>query len=134
MIAPDTSVLVASFATWHEGHAAALRALSRGVRLIAHAAVETYSVLTRLPPPHRVSAAVAQAYLANLASGDYLMLAAHSHPGMICQLAEHNITGGAAYDALIGSTATAAGAVLLTRDRRALPTYEKLNVQFELVI
>lgn len=55
MIAPDTSVLVAGFATWHEGHEAAVRALNRGVHLIAHAAVETYSVLTRLPPPHRIA-------------------------------------------------------------------------------
>jgi predicted nucleic acid-binding protein len=49
----DTSVVVAAFASWHEHHAAARRALDGGLRLIEHCALETYSVLTRLPPPHR---------------------------------------------------------------------------------
>lgn len=102
MIAPDTSVLVAGFATWHEGHEAAVRALNRGVHLIAHAAVETYSVLTRLPPPHRIAPVAVHAYLAD-------------------------------YDALVGFTAKAAGAKLLTRDLRAVETYERLRVEVELV-
>nr|WP_234812102.1 hypothetical protein [Mycolicibacter longobardus] len=52
---------------------------------------------------------------------------------MINYLAEHNITGGATYDALVGSTATAAGATLLTRDRRAVRIYDLLQVEYELV-
>jgi predicted nucleic acid-binding protein len=131
VIAPDTSVLVAGFATWHEGHESAVRALNRGVRLIAHAAVETYSVLTRLPPPHRVPAAAVQAYLAEVTSRDYLTLDARSHRRLIDHLAEHNVTGSATYDALVGLTAQAAGATLLTRDLRAVATYERLRVKFE---
>ena len=50
MITADTSVLVAGFASWHESHAAAREAL-RCARVVAHSLVETYSVLTRLPPP-----------------------------------------------------------------------------------
>ena len=42
---------------------------------------------------------------------------------LIGYLAAQNVTGGAAYDALVGSTAKAAGATLLTRDRRAVKTY-----------
>lgn len=64
MIAADTSVVVAAFASWHEGHEAALRALRRGVRLPAQVLVESYSVLTRLPPPHRAAAAVVESFLA----------------------------------------------------------------------
>ncbi|ETW21926.1 type II toxin-antitoxin system VapC family toxin [Mycobacterium gastri] len=133
MIAPDTSVLVAGFATWHEGHESAVRALNRGVQLIAHAAVETYSVLTRLPPPHRVAPDAVHAYLTGVTSSDYLTLDAGSHRGLIDRLAELGVTGGGSYDALVGITAKAAGATLLTRDVRAVTTYERLQVQFELV-
>lgn len=133
MIAPDTSVLVAGFATWHEGHESAVRALGRGVRLIAHTAVETYSVLTRLPPPHRVAPVAVQAYLTDIASSDYLTLDAREYRGLIDRLAEHDVTGGATYDAVVGFTAKAAGATLLTRDVRAVKTYERLRVDVELV-
>lgn len=133
MIAPDTSILVAGFATWHEAHESAARALNRGVHLVAHTAVETYSVLTRLPPPHRVAAAAVQAYLSDVTSADYLALDAQPYRELINDLAINNVTGGAAYDALVGSTAKAAGATLLTRDHRAIRTYELLNVEYELV-
>ena len=132
MIAPDTSVLIAGFATWHEGPQSAVRALNRGVHLIAHAALETYSVLTRLPPPHRVAPSAAHAYLTQLTAGDYLTLDANSHRDLLNHLAEHAVSGGATYDALVGFTAKAAGAKLLTRDLRAVGTYEKLQVEFEL--
>lgn len=132
-MAPDTSVLVAGFATWHDGHVPAVRALNRGVRLIAHTVVETYSVLTRLPPPHRVAPAVVRTYLASVSSADYLTLESRAHRELIDNLALHGISGGATYDALVASTADAAGATLLTRDRRAIRTYELLEVGYELV-
>jgi predicted nucleic acid-binding protein len=134
VIAPDTSILIAGFATWHEGHESAIRVLSRGVQLIAHTAVETYSVLTRLPPPHRVAPLAVHAYLADLTSSDYLTLDANSHRGLLDHLAEHAVGGGATYDALVGFTAKAAGATLLTRDLRAVRTYEQLHVEFELTM
>jgi len=43
--------VVAGFASWHEGHRSAAAALARKPRVPAHVLVETYSVLTRLPPP-----------------------------------------------------------------------------------
>ncbi|GAB7141931.1 type II toxin-antitoxin system VapC family toxin [Mycobacterium riyadhense] len=133
MIAPDTSVLIAGFATWHDGHESAVRALNRGVHLIAHTALETYSVLTRLPPPHRVEPVAVHGYLADVTSSEYLTLDARSHRDLIDLLAEHGVTGGATYDALVGLTAKAAGATLLTRDVRAVTTYERLRLEFELV-
>lgn len=63
MLAVDTSVVVAAFATWHDGHGAALAALDRHPRLPAHVLLESYSVLTRLPPPHRTSPATASSFL-----------------------------------------------------------------------
>ncbi|TVS89615.1 type II toxin-antitoxin system VapC family toxin [Mycobacterium helveticum] len=125
MIAPHTSVLAAGFATWHEGHASAVRTLNRGVHLIAHTALETYSVLARLPPPHRVEAVIVSAYPAGITSGDYLTLDSESRRGLIDHLAARGVTGGATYAALIGWTAKLAGATVLTRD--------VLRAAFELV-
>lgn len=53
---------------------------------------------------------------------------------MIGYLAAHNVTGGATYDALVASTAKAAGATLLTRDRRVVRKYDLLQVEYELLI
>ena len=63
MNAADTSVVVAAFASWHEHHEQARKALDGGLRMIDHCALETYSVLTRLPPPHRCAAAVVRDFL-----------------------------------------------------------------------
>jgi hypothetical protein len=62
--AVDTSVIIAAFASWHESHALARRALDEGPSLIVHCALETYSVLTRLPVPHRAPADLAAQFLA----------------------------------------------------------------------
>jgi hypothetical protein len=47
--AADSSVVVAAFASWHEHHRQARKALDGGIHMIDHCALETYSVLTRLP-------------------------------------------------------------------------------------
>ena len=73
LIAPDTSVPVAAFALWHEHHGVARRALN-GAQLIAHSILETYSVLTRLPPPHRVPARVAADFLSQITTSPPLVL------------------------------------------------------------
>ena len=55
MIAVDTSVAVAAALPWHEAHTAARAAMpADAALLLGQVAVETYSVLTRLPPPQRV--------------------------------------------------------------------------------
>jgi len=62
---PDSSYMLAVVSAEHQHHAAALRELDghldRGEIMVvtAHALVETYSVLTRLPEPHRTPAASA---------------------------------------------------------------------------
>ena len=42
MKAADTSLVVAAFASWHENHDGARRALDSGLRLIEHCAIEFY--------------------------------------------------------------------------------------------
>ena len=103
MKAADTSLVIAAFASWHENHAAARRALDGGLQLIDHCALETYSVLTRLPPPHRSSGAVVRDFLQARFSGPLLRLSAKAHMDFILGLPDREVTGGAAYDALVAS-------------------------------
>jgi hypothetical protein len=64
---------------WHESHEAARRALDGGLRLIEHCALETYSVLTRLPPPHRTSGEVVRDFLEARFPQPLLRLSAQAH-------------------------------------------------------
>lgn len=133
MKAADTSLVVAAFASWHVEHDAARRALDGGLRLIEHCALETYSVLTRLPPPHRVSGALVRDFLAATFAQPFLRLGEQAHRDFVLQLPDHGISGGAAYDALVAATAAASGAELVTCDRRALAVYERYGLQVKLV-
>ena len=126
-------MVVAAFASWHENHERARRALDGEVRLIEHCALETYSVLTRLPAPHRAPDAVVGEFLLTRFSRPYLRLSANDYRNFILALSDHGIAGGAAYDALIAATAVACGARLVTCDRRALSIYERYDVATQLV-
>ena len=133
MKAADTSLVVAAFASWHENRDAARRALDDGLRLIEHCALETYSVLTRLPPPHRSSGDVVRDFLAARFPHPLLRLSAPAHKRFILGLADHGVTGGAAYDALVAATAAGCGADLVSCDRRALMVYERYGVRAQLL-
>lgn len=133
MIAVDTSVVVAGLASWHEGHTPARAALARKPRLPAHVALEVYSVLTRLPPPHQVTPALVVAFLEDHFPDPVLPYPAARHLSLLKEASEKGITGGALYDALVADTANHAGATLLTRDRRATRVYEALGVAFQMV-
>ena len=133
MRAADTSAVVAAFATWHENHDAAREALDTGLRLIEHCALETYSVLTRLPPPHRVQGSLVRDFLAARFPDPLLRLSPRSHKELVLQLPDRGVAGGAAYDALVAATAVANDAELVTCDRRGLPVYEAYGVQIHLL-
>lgn len=134
MIAVDTSVVVAAFASWHEAHRASAQLLDRRPRLPAHALIESYSVLTRLPAPHRADAGIVAAFLAERFRSPPLTLPGDAQAALIATAAAAGLTGGSVYDALIAATAKHAGTVLHTRDRRAVPTYERIGVRFEVLI
>jgi hypothetical protein len=131
--AADTSAVVAAFASWHESHAHARRALDGGLRLIEHCALETYSVLTRLPPPHRSEGAVVRAFLEARFPQPYLRLTATGYREFVLGLPGHGITGGSTYDALVAATAAGCAAELFTCDRRALPVYERYGVRTQVI-
>ena len=127
-------MVVAGFASWHEGHEAATAALSRRPRLPAHAALESFSVLTRLPPPHRVSAELVRDFLAARFSAPCLGLPDEGYSALIGECTAAGLRGGSVYDALIGVTARQCGATLLSRDGRAAQVYQALGVDFELLV
>ena len=133
MKAADTSVVVAAFASWHENHQAARRALDGGLRLVEHCALETYSVLTRLPPPHRTSGGVVRDFLTARFPQPFLRLREAAYKDFILGLPDQGVSGGAAYDALVAATAASCDAVLITCDRRALPVYERYGVRTQLL-
>ncbi|MBI2684013.1 MAG: PIN domain-containing protein [Actinobacteria bacterium] len=130
MIAIDSSVAIAAFATWSEHHAAAIDLLNAesGILLPGHAALETYSVLTRLPAPHRAKAELVDAFINSWFPGPLPQLDARAHAALRSSLVALRITGGAVHDALIAATARDLGATLVTLDRRATATYERIGV------
>src|SRR5262245_48168256 len=112
----DTSAAVALSVEDHVHHAATVDALGgRKLGLAGHAAFETFSVLTRLPPPaRRPPAVIARLLATNFPHTRFLSSeAAHTLFG---ELANGEIAGGAIYDALVGAAAREHGAVLVTHD------------------
>lgn len=88
---------------------------------------ETYSVLTRSPPGSRRSPRDVRALLEH----DFPAtrhLDAEALSGLAAELVRLAIAGGAVDDALVGAAARAQGLPLLSRDRRAWPTYDALGV------
>jgi predicted nucleic acid-binding protein len=133
MMVVDTSVVVAAFASWHEQHQAARNVLDAGARLIDHCALESYSVLTRLPPPHRSPAPVVRDFLRARFPPPYLRLDARRYQEFVLGLVDKGITGGAVYDALVAATASASKVELVTCDRRAAGVYDTYGIRFELL-
>ena len=134
MLAVDTSVVIAAFAVWHDGHRAALAALDRRPRLPAHVLLESYSVLTRFPPPHRTSPATATSFLETRFAEPLLALPPADYRNLVESAARGGLAGGSIYDAVIAWTAKRAGATLLTRDRRAVRVYEAVGAPFDLIL
>ena len=110
------------------------RGLSRRPRIPALVLVEAFSVLTRLPPPHRAPAAIVTAFLRERFREAPFSLPARRYAGLLQSVTAAGIGGGAIYDALIALTVRQAGAVLLTRDVSAGAVYDRLNVRHEFVL
>lgn len=129
----DTSVAVALVVSDHVGHDRTSQRLGeRQLGLSGHAAFETFSVLTRLPPPaRRTPAAVARLLEDNFPHSRFL--GARAAAALLVRLDASGIAGGSVYDALVGAAAAEHGLPLATRDQRVLDTYRSLGVRVELV-
>jgi toxin FitB len=131
--AADTSVVLPALLADHEAHEAAADALGACTQTIAHVALEAYSVLTRLPPPHRADAPAAAATLAARLPGTHVTLDAHAYAAAPERMAAVGVSGGGAYDGLIALTALAHDLELVSRDTRAVRTYRLLGVRFRVL-
>lgn len=120
----DTSCLVAAVCAWHRFHETTRREIERrgaaGQTLVlaAHSLAETFSVLTRLPEPHRLRPDDALALIeANWGETRLVALAAKDYRATLRQCRDTRIGGGAVYDALIAACARKARvATLVTWD------------------
>ena len=105
--------MVAAICTWHERHGAAVAAieqrLDRGDRLAvaAHAVVEAYAVLTRLPAPHRLAPADAWALVKTnfVQPANVVALTGPAYIALLNRLASTGIGGERSYDAVIALAA-----------------------------
>ncbi len=131
MTAIDSSVAVAAVSAWHPAHRRADPA-AQGCTIAAHALVEVYSVLTRLPTDQRVDPADAHAVLTARFPADQILSASRSlQRQYVNTLFRAGISGGAVYDGLIALVAREHGEQLLTLDARAARTYRALGIDFE---
>lgn len=133
----DSSCMVAAVCTWHEHHRPAAKAierrLARGERLAiaAHALLETYAVLTRLPAPHRLAPAEAWTLInANfVAHATVVALKGAAHPVLLDRLASLGIAGGRTYDGVIAECAVEARVdALLTFNPRHFDSLKRIAV------
>jgi predicted nucleic acid-binding protein len=131
--AVDSSIAIAAILADHEAHDSAEEALSRSTTTIAHVAAETYSVLTRLPPPRRLDATEAAAIIDARFPPTWVALDADEVASAPSRLAAAEVRGGATYDGLIALTAQDHHVELVSRDSRAARTYRALGVRFQLV-
>lgn len=124
-IAVDTSVVVAAFATWHEAHAVAIEVVRHRPDLPAPCALESYAVLTRLPPPHRAEAGLVRDYLDRTFPDARLVLPAEESRRLVAALVEMGVSGSSSYDAVVAMLAARHQRDLVTLDRRARATYDR---------
>ena len=122
---------MAAVCTWHVHHFATRKELERRHAagdtpvLAAHTLAEAYSVLTRLPEPHRLRPEDALGLLeANWSKARLVALAAAEYWQVLRRCREAAIAGGAVYDALIAACARKARvATVLTWDVSAFERF-----------
>ena len=130
---PDTSVMVAASCDWHGGYELARKELERRLDAGEHMVlagptlVESFAVLTRLPPAYRVSAREATVLIETsfLTGSAIVALSAEDYAQLVHLAPDEGIAGGRIYDRVIAACATRVGvATLLTfnvRDFIRLP-------------
>jgi predicted nucleic acid-binding protein len=108
----DTSCLVAAVCSWHRHHDPTRREIGRrhaaGEKLVlaAHSLAEAFSVLTRLPEPHRLRPNDALALIeANWGKTPLIALEGRDYRSALRRCRDGGIGGGAVYDALIAACA-----------------------------
>ncbi len=125
----------AALALVHPGHdlheQAHARLHGRRLGLAGHATFETFSVLTRLPGPLRLSAPSARRLIeTNFPATVHLDERAET---LLARFTTAGVSGGSVYDGLVAAAAASAGRLLISGDHRAAETYRALGVRLELL-
>lgn len=130
--------MIAAVCAWHEHHTRATeeieRRLSRGEEMIvaAPALVEAYAVLTRLPPPHRLSPTDTLTLLEGnfMSASKIVALDGKSYRTLLRQAPADGIAGGRTYDAVIATCVLQAkAAVLLTFNERHFLSFAERGME-----
>lgn len=133
MNAIDSSVALPAIAAWHEAHELC-RPAAAAAWIPSQVWLETYSVLTRIPPPYRLGADTTATLLVGFFGKKRTLYPSKKLMSDIVETcAAAGIAGGSTYDAFIGRIASDHDATLLTLDRRALRTYQRLGIDVELL-
>jgi predicted nucleic acid-binding protein len=117
-LALDTSVIIAGLLSWHERHEPAAAAIEQALDapdrpvLPLPCLLEAYSVMTRLPAPHRISPTDARDLLTGSFQGTVRVvgMSAREVWPLLESFPGAGVTGGATYDAQILACALKAGA------------------------
>ena len=116
----DTSALIAAVSSWHEHHERTRSEIERRVRsdeqmvVAGHSLAETYSVLTRLPAPHRLRPDDAIALIeSNWRDTPIVHLTGSEMWSALREAQRRELIGGQMYDALIAIAALKAKAATL---------------------
>lgn len=136
MIAVDSSVVIAALLSWHEFHERAAKALEKAIaghRLIVPfpTLLESYSVLTRLPSPHRLRPEVAYQLLhESFSDARVTALSPRKAWSFLGECVTTATAGGRVYDAVIASAALEARASeLLTFNPRDFEAFsDRLSI------
>ncbi len=124
---PDSSVVIAAFSSWNEYHEAAIQALGDARDLAAHAGLDP---IPSHPPagavPH--GAAPGGTISPRGLSGRRMTLPEAERRELVTRFARLSLSGGAGYDAIVALTAAHHGHRLLSCDRRAATTNQRLKV------
>ncbi len=116
----DTSALIAAVSSWHEHHERTRSEIERRERsdeqmvVAGHSLAETYSVLTRLPAPHRLRADDAIALIeSNWRDTPIVHLTGSEMWSALREAQRRELIGAQMYDALIAIAALKAKAATL---------------------
>jgi predicted nucleic acid-binding protein len=108
----DTNVIVAGFLVDHDRHALCRWWLDRARNnefqplISVHSLAEIYSVLTRLPMPHRLSPQTVERMVnENLANFERIALSVTDYELVLADAVRLGIVSGGVFDALIGRAA-----------------------------
>lgn len=98
-------------------------AIGSSPNVIAHVLAESFSTLTRLPQPFRLTPQRCLTYLSSAFRAHPLTLSSGGYLRVLELVADHGISGGAIYDCLVAETAREHDATLVSLDRRAASSY-----------